>query len=171
MVQRVDPRRQVLEIAKQEESISRPTSSRSPWKLLHCGAIASGRDSPWYSFHQGGHPVIFGITATYHRQFPSLRIVWRCSWRSFNRSWQFDLRTNLCEMRREGDDIPVPLGKRGKSPTPMLPPPSWLKIQRRQSSVDQRWKRTIRAHVSFRSGKAICKLSPAGHRLWRSIKS
>lgn len=114
----------------------------------------------WYSLYREERPVIFGITATYHRQFPSLRIVWRRSQRSFNRSWQFDLRTNLCEARQDGDDIPVSLGKWGRSSSLSFLYPPQLKIQRRQSDVDRRWKRTIRARVSFRSRKAICKLSP-----------
>lgn len=83
--------------------------------------LRGNRARAWLSSGEGeGGAVIFGITATYHRQFPSLRIVWRRSRRSFNRSWQFDLRTNLCKARQDGDDIPVPLGEaRKKLPVPL----------------------------------------------------
>lgn len=105
------------------------------------------------SLTEKGRPVIFGITAMYRRQFPSLRIVWRRSRRSFNRSWQFDLRTNLSEARQDGEDIPEPLGK--KHPLRL-----WKFNGIKVVSTKDEKERSTR--VSFRSGKAICELSPAG---------
>lgn len=126
---RADPCRRVPGIAKRKE-LDKPipplVSTKFDFAFLtdnfHITRQSRGeRDSPWYSLQRGGtRPVIFGITATYHRQFPSLRIVWRCLRRSFNRSWQFDLRTNLCKARQD-DDIPGAFGEAEKKIPALVP--------------------------------------------------